>query len=507
MVNDCKDRLALPPRQYMLITKLLELGGAVTASELANAVGRKQSDIMRDLAELEARGLVRVERRVERLVRLSDCGVKYLTEGLPEERLLKLLRESGGSISLREAFMKSGLSKDELTAALGRLRRFKVALASKGVLTLLEGEGLREFEEYVTRVKEALKALYGRHTRLGSVAGIDELRKRKMIEVEDIKELYVRATDKLRRAYSEGRICEAKVITRLTSDDIRSGSWREAIFKEFDLSIEIPLKHPRRKNPYIEFLNFVREVVESMGFTEVKGPHVEAALWNFDALFVPQYHPSRRETDVYILQYSSRYTVSVPEDVMRRTREVHEGVWRYRWDPRRALELVLRTHTTPVSLRTIYRRGGGEYRVYSLDRVFRPDTPDATHLMEFHQLEGIIVGRSVRFKHLLGFFKELSRRLGLGEVKFRPAYFPFTEPSVEGYVKHPKLGWIEVFPGGMFRPEVLYAVGLSNHNVAAWGIGIDRIAMMVLGIDDIRNLYSNDVEVIRRMPTPWEVIG
>ncbi len=500
-------RVTLPPRQYALVMKLLELGGVASASRLAEAVGRRQSDIMRDLAELESKGFVRVRRRSERIVRLSECGLKYLEEGLPEERLLNLLREADGRLSLRDAALKSGLSRDELTAALGRLRRFGVASVRKGILILQEGEGIRKLEEYVEEVKGALRGIRGKGVPLSNVAGVDELRRRRMVDVEEIKELYVEATDVLRRAYSAGLISMARVITRLTSEDLKSGAWREAVFKEFDLSIEIPLKHPRRKNPYIEFLNMVREVVESMGFVEVKGPHVEVALWNFDALFVPQYHPSRRETDVYIVKDADRYTVDAPNDVMRRTREVHERVWKYRWDPRKALQLVLRTHTTPVSIRTIYERGGGEYRVYSLDRVFRPDTPDATHLMEFHQLEGIIVGKEVKFKHLLGFFKELSRRLGLGEVRFRPAYFPFTEPSVEGYVKHPKLGWIEVFPGGMFRPEVLYAVGLANHSVAAWGIGIDRIAMMVLGINDIRDLYSNDVEVIRRMPTPRGVVS
>ncbi len=84
---------------------------------------------------------------------------------------------------------------------------------------------------------------------------------------------------------------------------------------------------------------------------------------------------------------------------------------------------------------------------------------------------------------------------------FRPAYFPFTEPSVEGYVKHSKLGWIEVFPGGMFREEVTKAVGLEGHNVAAWGIGIDRLAMIALSINDIRDLYANDLIKIRRMPS------
>ncbi|MEM3142714.1 MAG: phenylalanine--tRNA ligase subunit alpha, partial [Zestosphaera sp.] len=193
-------------------------------------------------------------------------------------------------------------------------------------------------------------------------------------------------------------------------------------------------------------------------------------------------------------------------DVLQRTKKVHVGVWKYNWREDIARMTVLRTHTTPVSLRTIHERGAGEYRVFSFDRVFRPDTPDPTHLMEFHQLEGIIVGKKVTFSELLGFFKELARRLGMEEVRFRPAYFPFTEPSVEGFVKHPKLGWIEVFPGGMFRPEVLASVALPpDYKVAAWGIGIDRLAMIVLGFDDIRNLYSCDLDVIESTKIP-EVI-
>ena len=140
---------------------------------------------------------------------------------------------------------------------------------------------------------------------------------------------------------------------------------------------------------------------------------------------------------------------------------------------------------------------------FSLDRVFRPENLDAKHSMEFYQLEGIIVGRQVTFRHLIGFFDELARRLGLGKVKVKPAYFPFTEPSVEGFIKHPKLGWMEVFPGGMFRPEVLIPLGVRESNVAAWGIGIDRIAMTILGIDDIRQLFSSDLAFLRNMKKPF----
>ncbi|MEM3949091.1 MAG: phenylalanine--tRNA ligase subunit alpha, partial [Zestosphaera sp.] len=269
----------------------------------------------------------------------------------------------------------------------------------------------------------------------------------------------------------------------------------------FDLGVEVPKRTPRLRHPYTQFMMYIKEILIGMGFEEVKGPYLESSLWNFDALFVPQHHPARKESDVY---YVENVELPVSEkDVLERTKKVHEEVLRYNWRSEVAATPVLRTHTTPVSMRTIYERGAGEYRVFSFDRVFRPDTPDPTHLMEFHQLEGIIVGKEVTFRELLGFFKELASRLGMKEVRFKPAYFPFTEPSVEGFVRHPKLGWVEVFPGGMFRPEVLASVALpTTYKVAAWGIGIDRLAMIVLGVDDIRDLYSNDLDVIEATKIP-----
>ncbi|MGC8975516.1 MAG: phenylalanine--tRNA ligase subunit alpha, partial [Thermoprotei archaeon] len=333
---------------------------------------------------------------------------------------------------------------------------------------------------------------------------VASLKHRKLVEVDEVKIIRVYATQNLFELLSEGKVVEGILITNLTSEDLVTGAWRRAIFKEFDVGIEVPTRTPKIRHPYTLFMRYVKEILVEMGFEEVRGPYVESCLWNFDALFVPQYHPSRKETDVY---YVSNARAEVKEvEVLERTKLVHSKVWKYSWRDDVARLTVLRTHTTPVSLRTIYERGAGEYRVFSFDRVFRPDTPDPTHLMEFHQLEGIIVGKKVTFMELLGFFKELAKRLGMEEVKFRPAYFPFTEPSVEGFVKHPKLGWIEVFPGGMFRPEVLASVALPlDYKVAAWGIGIDRLAMIVLGFDDIRNLYSCDLDIIESTRIP-EVI-
>lgn len=496
------ENIVLPSRQFKIVKRLSEVGEGVDVNELSNYLGIKESDLMRDLVELESKQLIRLEKTVKYLVRLSELGLKYLESGLPEEKVLAYLMSGEGKASPEE-LSSIGLNEDEMKASLGRLRKYGLVKLEGGSVILV-GKELSGFLDEVGRVKELLRS----HVRPVLYDSVPEwvvgLKRRKLVEVDDVKIIKIYPTQNLLLSMSEGKVIEGVFITSLTSEDLITGTWKRAIFKEFDVSVDVPARTPRLRHPYTLFMKYIKEILVEMGFEEVRGPYVESCLWNFDALFVPQYHPSRKETDVYYVHNARAEVEDV--DVLERTKKVHVEVWRYGWREDVARMTVLRTHTTPVSLRTIRERGAGEYRVFSFDRVFRPDTPDPTHLMEFHQLEGIIVGKKVTFKELLGFFKELAKRLGMEEVKFRPAYFPFTEPSVEGFVKHPKLGWIEVFPGGMFRPEVLASVALPpDYKVAAWGIGIDRLAMIVLGFDDIRNLYSCDLDVIESAKIP-EVI-
>ncbi|WP_292000575.1 phenylalanine--tRNA ligase subunit alpha [Caldivirga sp.] len=497
--------VVLPPLQYSIIKALAEANEPIDADSLASKVGKRAEDIMRDLEELRARGLVRIEHRLVTRVTLTNLGEEYLRSGLPEERLMARLRELGGNASISELNQSTGLSGEEFTAALGRLRRLKVINLSGNSISLTGDES--ELRSYISELKAILSSIRGEVEYTGELPKpVEEAKRRGLIKVRQVRKLIVAATQEALNLYRVGELTSARVITSLTSVDLASGSWRGGVFKEFDLTVEVPLRPIRRKHPFTEFLNHVRDELVAMGFEEVKDDHVDAALWNFDTLLVPQYHPARRETDVFYVENKLKPR-ETPGEVMEKASEQHELVWSYKWSRDEALRILLRTHTTLVTIRQIYHRGPGEYRLFSLDRVYRPDTPDPTHFMEFHQLEGIIVGRGVTFRNLLGFFTELANRLRLGKVYFKPAYFPFTEPSVEGYVKHPRLGQLEVFPGGMFRPEVLRIVGLSNdYKVAAWGVGIDRLAMVVLGVDDIRTLYTNNVKEIDSMRNPIEVI-
>ncbi len=470
--------MKLPELHFEIVKRVVE--GSKDVDEIAKEIGKKKEDLMRPLAELEKEGLVKVVRESVEAYELSQLGKRYLKEKLPEERLLEIL--IGNEIDLGK--LKEELGK-ESGVLIGLVKKLGLGRIEGGKL-VLDVDGLRR---YAKKVRECLER----------AESCEELKKRGFVKRVKLSRIIVEPTEKLVEMWKKGEIEKAKVITALTSEIIESGAWKGAEFKEFDLTVEFPVRRSKRRHPLMEVHEYVKEVLVSMGFEEVKGEYVDYALWNFDVLLVPQFHPARSETDVFYV--SGVEGKPIEEDVMKRTEVEHKRMWGY-WRAEIARRLLLRTHTTVVTARTLYSRGGGEYRVFSLDRVFRSETLDPTHSMEFHQLEGIVVGKEVTFKHLLGFFEEFARKMGLGEVFFKPAYFPFTEPSVEGFIKHPKVGWIEVFPGGMFRPEMLRIVGLEGYNVAAWGIGIDRIAMMLLDLDDIRELYTNDLDVIRKTKVP-----
>ena len=478
-------------------------------SEIARFLGRKREDLMRPVEELRALGLVAVERRQVEMLELTAEGSRYLSSALPEEKVVAVLKELG-SARLDElphcaAALGLELEEEETKVGLMHLARAGAVVVKDGVAVAAGREAIERALSEARALREGLAAV----ARGGSASAelLGTLKRRRLVSARRVVELVVSLTEEGRRALAEGRVSSAKLITALTPQLILSGEWRTARFKEYDLAVPPPRVYPGRKHPYLEFLDAVREILVSMGFEEMKGPHVELELWNFDALFQAQDHPAREIHDTFFLKNPT--TGRAPEGLLRKIGEVHESGgdtgskgWGYRWDPSRALRLVLRTQTTAVSARTLYARGDGEYRCFALDRVFRPENLDAKHSMEFYQLEGIIVSKRVTLKHLIGFFHELARELGLGPVKIKPAYFPFTEPSVEGYIKHEKLGWMEVFPGGMFRPEVLRPLGVKESNVAAWGIGIDRIAMAALGVDDIRLLFSQDLDFLRGWSPP-----
>lgn len=485
----------LTPRQYSIIRQVIERTGAFL-SEISSNLGVKQEDIMRDISELEAKELVKIMRgRVQYYV-VTDLGRVYLERGLPEEVVYRHLstcpsRDVDELVHCIES--STMMPREEVYIGLQYLIKDRCIEVSKSTIVLKDHSNCLKTLQLASLIKESL-------VRLSNNEGVEEelialLKRRKLVEPRERTVIKLEPTSKLLEYFRGGLIKEKELIT-VVKPDYALDLDRYTI-KEFNLSIPPPVPAISKKHPFMQFIEELREIMISMGFEEAKGPHVEAELWNFDALFQAQDHPAREVHDTFYVK-TERKAVASPQ-LLESVKRTHEAGWNYKWSPEQALRLVLRSQTTAVSARTIYQRGPGEYRSFTIDRNFRPESLDAKHSMEFYQLDGIIVGKNVNFKHLLYFFKEFAAALGIKDVWFKPGYFPFTEPSVEGFIKHPKLGWMEVFPGGMFRPEVMEMLGAKGYKAAAWGIGVDRLAMTVLGLDDIRMLFTSDLETISKI--------
>jgi phenylalanyl-tRNA synthetase alpha chain len=238
----------------------------------------------------------------------------------------------------------------------------------------------------------------------------------------------------------------------------------------------------------------------------MRGPLVETEFWNFDALFQAQDHPAREWSDVYTIKSPTHGNLPSDKKIVDGVKRVHETGepvnsrgWRYKWNPKKAAQLLLRPQGTSVSARTLYNlQIPAKY--FSIARCYRPDSVDATHLSEFNQMEGIVCDPSITFPDLLGILKTFAIEVAeASKVRFKPDYYPFTSPSVELSAHHPELGFIEFGGAGIFRPEVNAPFEVPDP-VIAWGIGIDRLYMVKRGINDIRELFTHKLDWLRTIP-------
>jgi phenylalanyl-tRNA synthetase, alpha subunit len=289
-------------------------------------------------------------------------------------------------------------------------------------------------------------------------------------------------------------------ISNLTREMIVSGEWKKYKLRKYNVEAFPPYYTISKKHYFREFLEKVKDIMISLGFKEINTGYIEMEFYNFDLLFQPQDHPAREIHDSFAVEGLGNIE---DKELLSNVKEIHEKFWKYEWKQDITLRLMLRSQTTATTARVLASRPKAPQKLFTLGKVFRPDAIDATHLIEFHQLDGVIIDDNFTFRELLGVLKEIFYRLGIKEIKFKPAYFPFTEPSVEAYGYLEKLGWVEMCGAGLLRPEILSSVGIDSI-AGAWGIGIERLAMSFLNISDIRLLYSNNIEYIRDMKVKIE---
>jgi phenylalanyl-tRNA synthetase alpha chain len=287
----------------------------------------------------------------------------------------------------------------------------------------------------------------------------------------------------------------------LTREQILSGTWKTANLRRYDVS-KLPKKaYPGKIHPYQRIISEMREILLEMGFTELYGGIVQQSYWNFDALFQPQDHPAREMQDTFYL----KETLPLPKGY-EKVKAMHETGgetsstgWGGVWKEEKAEQCVLRTHTTSVSIQHLANNPNPPVKAFCVGRVYRRETIDPTHLAEFEQLEGIVMDEGVTFGNLLGILREFYNRMGFESVRFKPSYYPYTEPSLDAEVYVEGIGWMEMGGAGVFREEVTAPLGI-NYPVLAWGLGVSRIAMLRLGLKDLRYLHRSDVAFLRETP-------
>jgi len=467
--------------------------GKAWMEEVEEGTGMEHSAVMRAVLGLVEGGYLSVEEDRSFLLSLTPEGRRYATEGLPERRMLERMGEG----KRMEELLSSGF-REETNIALGWLRR-------KGLVEVVGGEvrptpeGRRALSERWPEEELLSRLLEGAVSLPGLTPEAELLRRRGLVEVRERTRRLLSLTEEGRRKAGEVRIQEE--VTELTHELLVSGRWKEVKFKRYDPSEGVPPLYPGRIHPQQRVIEEVRETLLSMGFLEIKSRAVESEFWNFDALFQAQDHPAREIHSNFTLSRPS--TTRVPPHLLRRVARAHErGVegstgWGYRFNPDISRRAVLCSQTTAATVRYLASHPHPPQKVFCIDRVYRHERIDYKHLAEFYQCEGIVMDEGLTFRDMLGYLKLILNHLGFREVRFRPGYFPFTEPSVEAEVYHPSRGeWVEVLGAGMFRPELLRPLGV-RHPVLAWGIGLSRIVMMRLGLEDIRDIFCTDLEALQ----------
>jgi len=404
------------------------------------------------------------------------------------------------------------VSKEEFGISIGLLKQKLAVTFDKGVVAitnegkkLLQKKTLEErFIEQVAKGPVEISKLNAE----GKFALQNLLRRKKIVVKRTEKLKGIRLTDfgkKIAKTKITGTYLEA-----LTPQMLKSGKWKKQKFRKYDVQINVPEINSGKRHFMKQAIEYMKKIWLEMGFEEMTGNYVETSYWDLDILFVPQDHPARAMQDTFYLadQKGKLLQGKLPADY-KKVKAVHETGgntkskgWQLDWNETLAKEVVMRTHTTSLSAHTLSKLSVKDLpkKYFAIGRVFRNETMDWKHLFEFEHVEGIVIGKDVNFRHLLGYLKRFFKKMGFTDVRLRPAHFPYTEPSVEVEVYNPvKKEWVELGGAGIFRPEVTKTLLGEEIPVLAWGLGLARIAVEYWDMKDIRETYRNDLSYLRNL--------
>jgi len=457
------------------IIKLLQSTPNLTEEQLAQETKLSMDQIRRGVEWLRQKNLADVTDTTNISYSLGKNGLDALKNGLPERRLVALVKD--GPKTFDE--IRSSLQGLDFNAAIAHAKKndwINIEKTDTGSKI-----SLKDPDAVVPHDSELIISRLGERTIISTEFDNTPL-------AEPLKSLMERPDFIIAHEEKTKTVSLSETGKKIDLEKLDSGA--------IDVEADVPHVHAARIHPLKDTINEIRETFVHLGFTEINGNLSQSSFWNFDALFTPQDHPARELQDTFYLKDLNAKQLAPPAQI-KNVSNAHKKGWRYYWDIQEARRMVLRTHTTCVTIKHLADKKPDEARIFSLGRVFRNEKLSFKHLAEFNQVEGIVVGKHITLRDLMGIQKEFYRKIGLTKVKFWPTFFPYTEPSLQSMVYNEKLGkWIELFGMGIFRPEVTKPLGITKP-VLAWGGGIERIAMLKFGLDDVREFYNNNLSWLR----------
>ncbi|SEH17399.1 phenylalanyl-tRNA synthetase, alpha subunit [Natronorubrum sediminis] len=499
------------PEQQVAVVEAASADEAQSVDALAAATDLPPETVTGAVFALEEEGLVAVDERVDETIALTDEGREYADEQLPEIRLYEAALEAGAdadAIGMGQAIGTSSLEGPQVDIALSNYARKGYGVIDSGEITAdADAEPAADAEA------NALETLASEDGVPAESADVDEdtlehLERRGLLEVNESTVREVTLTDAGVTELMAG-IETAETVGQVTPELLTSGEWESVEFAEYNVEADAESVEGGRVHILRQMSERVKDVLVGMGFQEMDGPHADADFWINDCLFMPQDHPARTHWDRFALEQPTHID-ELPDDLVERVERAHrEGVgedsegYHSPWDEDFARALALRGHTTSLSTRYLSGTEIGEVeppaRFFSVEKAYRNDTLDATHLLEFYQIEGWVMAEDLSVRDLMGTFEEFYAQFGIEDIQFKPHYNPYTEPSFELFGTHPTTGeLIEIGNSGIFREEMLEPLGVDC-DVMAWGLALERLAMLTTGAEDIRDLHGTlaDLEFLR----------
>ncbi|AEH35785.1 phenylalanine--tRNA ligase subunit alpha [Halopiger xanaduensis] len=499
------------PESQVAVLEAASADEATSVDALAEATDLPPETVTGAVFELEDEGLVAVDERVDETIALTDEGREYAAEALPEVRLYEAALEAGADtdpVQMGQVIGASGLEGPQVDIALSNYAR-------KGYGTIDSGEITADSDADPDADAEAnaLATLKGTGETPRDAVDVDadtleQLDRRGLV---GISETTVREVTLTERAVTElmAGIETAETVGQVTPELLTSGEWEDVEFADYNVEADAEQFEGGNVHILRQTAERVKDVLVGMGFQEMEGPHVDADFWINDCLFMPQDHPARTHWDRFALEEPTHID-DLPEDLVDRVERAHkEGVgedgegYHSPWDEDFARALALRGHTTSLSTRYLSGEQIGEIeppaRFFSVEKVYRNDTLDPTHLLEFFQIEGWVMAEDLSVRDLMGTFEEFYAQFGIEDIQFKPHYNPYTEPSFELFGTHPTTGeLVEIGNSGIFREEMLEPLGVEC-DVMAWGLALERLLMLMYGFEDIRDIHGTlcDLELLR----------